>query len=59
MRKRSLDWLDETTENDFYVAKRKAAAVLGHRLRPGDLPPTDRGPRAARGPLAVSFRHGG
>ncbi|MGC8643299.1 MAG: HD domain-containing protein, partial [Isosphaeraceae bacterium] len=34
----SLDWLDDTTENDFYVAKRKAAAVLGHRLRPGDLP---------------------
>lgn len=34
----SLDWLDGTTENDYYVAKRKAAAVLGHRLRPGDLP---------------------
>ena len=34
----SLDWLDGTAENDFYVAKRKAAAVLGHRLRPGDLP---------------------
>ena len=33
-----LDWLDQTGENDFYVAKRKAAAVLGHRLRPGDLP---------------------
>ena len=24
--------------NDLYVAKRKAAAVLGHRVRPGDLP---------------------
>ena len=34
----SLDWLDDTTENDYYVAKRKAASVLGHRLRPGDLP---------------------
>ena len=34
----SLDWLDTATENDFYVAKRKAAAVLGHRVRPGDLP---------------------
>jgi hypothetical protein len=34
----TLDWLDRTSENDFYVAKRKAAAVLGHRVRPGDLP---------------------
>jgi HD domain len=34
----TLDWLDRAAENDFYVAKRKAAAVLGHRLRPGDLP---------------------
>ncbi len=34
----SLDWLDSTSENDFYVAKRKAAVVLGHRVRPGDLP---------------------
>lgn len=34
----SLDWLDGITESDFYVAKRKAAAVLGHRVRPGDLP---------------------
>jgi hypothetical protein len=33
-----LDWLDQAGENEFYVAKRKAAAVLGHRLRPGDLP---------------------
>jgi HD domain len=32
------DWLDAASENDLYVAKRKAAAVLGHRLRPGDLP---------------------
>jgi hypothetical protein len=31
-------WLDLATSNDLYVAKRKAAAVLGHRLRPGDLP---------------------
>ena len=37
----SLDWLDRMGENDYYVAKRKAAAVLGHRVRPGDLP-TDR-----------------
>jgi predicted HD phosphohydrolase len=34
-------WLDSTTSNDFYVAKRKAAAVLGHRIRPGDLPSDD------------------
>jgi hypothetical protein len=33
-----LDWLDRTGENEFYIAKRKAAAVLGHRVRPGDLP---------------------
>ena len=32
------DWLESLTTNDLYVAKRKAAAVLGHRLRPGDLP---------------------
>jgi hypothetical protein len=31
-------YLEEATENDFYLAKRKAAAVLGHRIRPGDLP---------------------
>ncbi len=34
----SLEWLDRMSENDYYVAKRKAAAVLGHRIRPGDLP---------------------
>ena len=34
-------WLDATSANDFYVAKRKAAAVLGHRVRPGDLPSDD------------------
>jgi len=32
------DWLDATSANEFYLAKRKAAAVLGHRIRPGDLP---------------------
>jgi hypothetical protein len=26
------------TEADYYAAKRKAAAVLGHAVRPGDLP---------------------
>jgi len=31
----------EPTEAEFYVAKRKAAAVLGHRVRPGDLPSDD------------------
>jgi hypothetical protein len=31
-------WLDALTEADLYTAKRKAAAVLGHRVRPGDLP---------------------
>jgi hypothetical protein len=34
-------WLDAASANDLYVAKRKAAAVLGHRLRPGDLPSDD------------------
>jgi HD domain-containing protein len=33
-----LGWLDEAREGDYYTAKRKAAAVLGHRVRPGDLP---------------------
>jgi HD domain len=32
------DWLEAASANDLYAAKRKAAAVLGHRLRPGDLP---------------------
>jgi hypothetical protein len=31
-------WLDAASSNDLYAAKRRAAAVLGHRLRPGDLP---------------------
>jgi HD domain len=34
-------WLDAASSNDYYVAKRKAAAVLGHRVRPGDLPSDD------------------
>jgi hypothetical protein len=34
-------WLDAAGVNDLYVAKRKAAAVLGHRIRPGDLPSDD------------------
>jgi len=32
------NWLDLASPNDLYLAKRKAAAVLGHRVRPGDLP---------------------
>lgn len=28
----------EASETDYYTAKRQAAAVLGHRVRPGDLP---------------------
>lgn len=28
----------EATEAEYYTAKRKAAAVLGHTVRPGDLP---------------------
>ncbi len=32
------NWLDAAGPNELYVAKRKAAAVLGHRVRPGDLP---------------------
>jgi hypothetical protein len=35
------DWLDAAGANELYVAKRKAAAVLGHRIRPGDLPSDD------------------
>jgi hypothetical protein len=31
-------WLDGASARDFYLAKRKAVAVLGHRVRPGDLP---------------------
>jgi hypothetical protein len=31
-------WLEAASSSDLYTAKRKAAAVLGHRLRPGDLP---------------------
>ncbi len=30
--------LREASEAEYYTAKRKAAAVLGHRIRPGDLP---------------------
>src|SRR4051812_1255345 len=33
-----LGRLKDVSENDYYTAKRKAAAVLGHRVRPGDLP---------------------
>ncbi len=36
-----LDRLATATENDYYTAKRKAAAVLGQRVRPGDLPSDD------------------
>ena len=32
------NWLDAAGPNELYLAKRKAAAVLGHRVRPGDLP---------------------
>jgi hypothetical protein len=31
-------FLKDASESDYYTAKRKAAAVLGHRVRPGDLP---------------------
>jgi hypothetical protein len=34
-------WLDAAAAGEYYVAKRKAAAVLGHRIRPGDLPSDD------------------
>src|SRR4051812_8926011 len=30
--------LSELTDSALYTAKRKAAAVLGHPVRPGDLP---------------------
>jgi hypothetical protein len=32
------NWLDAASREELYVAKRKSAAVLGHRIRPGDLP---------------------
>ena len=32
------DWLDALSAGDLYSAKRRAAAVLGQRIRPGDLP---------------------
>jgi predicted HD phosphohydrolase len=35
---RTPNWLDLASPNELYLAKRKAAAVLGHRIRPGDLP---------------------
>jgi hypothetical protein len=31
-------WLDALSDADLYTAKRKAAAVLGRKVRPGDLP---------------------
>jgi hypothetical protein len=33
-----LGRIREASEGELYTAKRKAAAVLGHRVRPGDLP---------------------
>jgi len=33
-----LGRLKDLSETECYTAKRKAAAVLGHRVRPGDLP---------------------
>jgi len=30
--------IKELSTSEYYAAKRKAAAVLGHRVRPGDLP---------------------
>jgi HD domain len=35
---RPENWPDAADASELYVAKRKAAAVLGHRVRPGDLP---------------------
>jgi len=32
------DWLEGVNTSEYYLAKRKAAAVLGHRVRQGDLP---------------------
>lgn len=31
-------WLESLAPGELYTAKRKAAAVLGHMVRPGDLP---------------------
>jgi len=48
--------LREASEAEYYTAKRKAAAVLGHRVRPGDLP-SDAEVRAAV--LALARTRGG
>ncbi len=48
--------LREATSADYYTAKRKAAAVLGHTVRPGDLP-SDSEVRAQV--LALSRQGGG
>ncbi len=34
----ALETIHDASESTYYTAKRKAAAVLGHRVRPGDLP---------------------
>jgi HD domain len=52
-----LGRLAEATESEYYAAKRKAAAVLGHRVRPGDLP-SDSEVRAELLSLARSRRGG-
>lgn len=49
--------LREASASDYYAAKRKAAAVLGARVRPGDLP-SDAEVRAAVLALARSPRGG-
>jgi len=51
----ATDWLEAAGSNDLYTAKRKAAAVLGHRVRPGDLPSD----AEVREQLLVLWRAGG
>ncbi len=47
--------LREASESEYYTAKRKAAAVLGHRVRPGRLALRFRGPRTGTraGPITA------
>jgi hypothetical protein len=52
---RGGEWaLREAAEADYYAAKRKAAAVLGHTVRPGDLP----GDAEIRAQVLILMREG-
>jgi hypothetical protein len=48
--------LKEATENEYHTAKRKAAAVPAHRVRPGDLPSDSELRALARSRSGAAFR---